>query len=188
MAETFHNVLRNSFLHETDQPIYGGGGYIIAITNGSSENLIENNILWYGNKDMTTQAMGGGNVIAYNYAEIPSAPPTLTRRRRDSTQAMIRRRIWNCWRATTATISWGQLLGTFNLYHSVSQLAVRGARSASAPEHLYEPSPGSGRSPYGDYSAFPAPPSTFRLTASTTASLETFSVRTVKRCFLAQGL
>jgi hypothetical protein len=38
-------------------------------TNGGSENLIENNIFWYGNKVDTMHASGGGNVFAYNYTD-----------------------------------------------------------------------------------------------------------------------
>ena len=66
---TFRNVLRDSFVHETPSPDPGGGGYLLTITNGASENLVENNILWYGNKVITMRGSGGGNVIAYNYTD-----------------------------------------------------------------------------------------------------------------------
>jgi len=66
---TFRNVLRDSFVHETPTPDPGGGGYLTTITNGGSENLIENNIFWYGNKVNTMRASGGGNVFAYNYTD-----------------------------------------------------------------------------------------------------------------------
>ena len=66
---TFRNVLRDSFVHETPTPDPGGGGYLTTITNGGSENLIENNIFWYGNKVDTMRASGGGNVFAYNYTD-----------------------------------------------------------------------------------------------------------------------
>jgi hypothetical protein len=66
---TFRNVLRDSFVHETPSPDPGGGGYLTTITNGGSENLMENNILWYGNKVDTMRASGGGNVFAYNYTD-----------------------------------------------------------------------------------------------------------------------
>jgi hypothetical protein len=66
---TFRNVLRDSFVHETPDPNPGGGGYLTTITSGGSENLVENNIFWYGNKVNTMRASGGGNVFAYNYAD-----------------------------------------------------------------------------------------------------------------------
>jgi hypothetical protein len=66
---TFRNVLRDSFVHETPDPNPGGAGYLNTITNGGSENLIENNIFWYGNKVNTMRATGGGNVFAYNYTD-----------------------------------------------------------------------------------------------------------------------
>jgi hypothetical protein len=69
LYSTFRNVIRDSFVHETPSPNPGGGGYLTTITNGSSENLIENNILWYGNKVDTMRGSGGGNVLAYNYTD-----------------------------------------------------------------------------------------------------------------------
>jgi hypothetical protein len=69
LYSTFRNVLRDSFVHETDNPNPGGGGYLMTITNGGSENIIENNIFWYGNKVDTMRASGGGNVFAYNYTD-----------------------------------------------------------------------------------------------------------------------
>jgi len=69
LAGTFRNVLRDSFIHETDNPSPGGAGYQIAIDGGSAEDLIENNISWYGNKVVVMRAAGGGNVFAYNYTD-----------------------------------------------------------------------------------------------------------------------
>jgi hypothetical protein len=65
---TFRNVLRDSFIHEEIAP-NPGGAYLTTITNGGSENLIENNIFWYGNKVDTMRGSGGGNVFAYNYTD-----------------------------------------------------------------------------------------------------------------------
>jgi hypothetical protein len=67
--ETFRNVLRDSFVHETPTPDPGGSGYLTTLTAGASENLVENNIFWYGNKVNTMRATGGGNVFAYNYTD-----------------------------------------------------------------------------------------------------------------------
>jgi hypothetical protein len=68
-SRTFRSVLRDSFLHETPSPIYGGGGYLMQIGDGASENLVENNEIWYGNKVDVMPNSGGGNVFAYNYAD-----------------------------------------------------------------------------------------------------------------------
>lgn len=69
MTRAFHSVLRDSFLHETPDPNPGGAGYQLTINTGASENLVENNIIWYGNKVVIMQASGGGNVFAYNYTD-----------------------------------------------------------------------------------------------------------------------
>src|SRR5262249_6327126 len=64
---TFRSVLRNSFIHETPLPNPGGSGYLSGLNVGASDNLLENNIIWYGNKEIVMRATGGGNVVAYNY-------------------------------------------------------------------------------------------------------------------------
>lgn len=66
---TINSVLRDSFIHETSDPNPGGAGYQVGLNNGSSENLIENNEIWYGNKVVVMRATGGGNVFAYNYTD-----------------------------------------------------------------------------------------------------------------------
>jgi hypothetical protein len=73
--------VRDSYIHETPQAVPGGGGYLFEICcSGASENLVENNIMWNGNKVVVMQASGGGNVVAYNYmddawgATYPSQP------------------------------------------------------------------------------------------------------------------
>jgi hypothetical protein len=65
----FRCEVRGSFLHTSDDPNPGGGGYLLAVDRGSADNLIENNIMWQGNKVMVMRASGGGNVIGYNYME-----------------------------------------------------------------------------------------------------------------------
>jgi len=66
---TFRSVLRDSFIHETPDPNPGGAGYLTGLAYGASDNLFENNIMWYGNKEIVMRATGGGNVIAYNYMD-----------------------------------------------------------------------------------------------------------------------
>jgi hypothetical protein len=68
-AGTFRSVLRDSYIHETPNPNPGGGGYLVSLSWGASDNLVENNVMWYGNKQIVMQATGGGNVIAYNYMD-----------------------------------------------------------------------------------------------------------------------
>ena len=66
---TFRSVLRDSFIHETSAPDPGGGGYLTGLAYGASDNLFENNIMWYGDKEIVMRGTGGGNVIAYNYMD-----------------------------------------------------------------------------------------------------------------------
>ena len=68
-TETFRNVLRDSFIHEVSNPTPGGAGYLLNVMVGASENLIENNIIWYGNKVDVMMNSGGGNVLGYNYTD-----------------------------------------------------------------------------------------------------------------------
>jgi hypothetical protein len=62
-------VLRDSYIHETPAPNPGGGGYLVGLNWGASDNLIENNVMWNGNKNIVMRATGGGNVVAYNYMD-----------------------------------------------------------------------------------------------------------------------
>jgi hypothetical protein len=66
---TFRSELRDSFIHETPDPNPGGAGYQSGLNVGASDNLFENNIMWYGNKEIVMRASGGGNVVAYNYMD-----------------------------------------------------------------------------------------------------------------------
>jgi len=66
---TFRSELRDSYIHETPDPNPGGAGYLTGLNFGSSDNLIENNIMWYGNKVVVMRASGGGNVFAYNHTD-----------------------------------------------------------------------------------------------------------------------
>jgi hypothetical protein len=66
---SFRSVIRDSYIHSAQHSNPGGGAYGLAISNYSSDNLIENNIVWRMNKVMVMQSAGGGNVIAYNYMD-----------------------------------------------------------------------------------------------------------------------
>ncbi len=69
LIKAYRSVVRDSYVHSAQNPTPGGGAYGIAISEASSDNLIENNIVWNMNKVMVMEASGGGNVIAYNYME-----------------------------------------------------------------------------------------------------------------------
>ncbi len=66
---SFRCVVRDSYVHSTQDPNPGGGGYGFSFSFYSSDNLLENNISWNMNKVMVMRASGGGNVIGYNYME-----------------------------------------------------------------------------------------------------------------------
>src|SRR5262249_25141308 len=66
---TYRSELRDSYVHETPDPNPGGAGYLVELERGASDNLVENNIMWYGNKEIVMLGTGGGNVIAYNYMD-----------------------------------------------------------------------------------------------------------------------
>lgn len=69
LYSTYRSEIRDSYIHDTAHPHPGGGGYMTGINFGASDNLIENNIIWRGNKMIVVRASGGGNVVAYNYME-----------------------------------------------------------------------------------------------------------------------
>ncbi len=77
IAASFRCIVRDSYVHSTQKPTPGGGGYGFSFSWYSADNLLENNISWNMNKVMVMRASGGGNVIAYNYMEdgwIDSSP------------------------------------------------------------------------------------------------------------------
>jgi hypothetical protein len=69
LYSTYRSVVRDSYMHETPDPNPGGGGYQFGINTGAADNLVENNIMWNGNKEIVMRASGGGNVVAYNYMD-----------------------------------------------------------------------------------------------------------------------
>jgi len=66
---SFRVEVRDSYIHATVWPEPGGGGYAISFANGSSEVLVENNIVREANKVMVARAAGAGSVIGYNYMD-----------------------------------------------------------------------------------------------------------------------
>jgi hypothetical protein len=66
---SFRIEIRDSYLQTGSWPEPGGAGYIISFAHGSSEILVENNILWDACKQMVARSSGAGSVFAYNYAD-----------------------------------------------------------------------------------------------------------------------
>ena len=66
---SFRVEVRDSYIHTGSWPEPGGAGYIISFADGSSEVLIENNILIDASKEMVFRSSGAGSVVAYNYAD-----------------------------------------------------------------------------------------------------------------------
>lgn len=66
---SFRVELRDSYIHQGSWPMPGGGGYAVSVANGSSEVLIENNIMTDVNKVMVFRSSGTGSVVGYNYAD-----------------------------------------------------------------------------------------------------------------------
>src|SRR6185437_15011533 len=66
---SFRDELVDSYIHDAAFAEPGGGGYAISLANGSSEILIENNIVLKANKVMVSRSSGAGAVVAYNYMD-----------------------------------------------------------------------------------------------------------------------
>ena len=66
---SFRIEVRDSYIHTGSWPSPGGAGYIVSLADGSSEVLIENNILIDACKQMVMRSSGTGSVVAYNYAD-----------------------------------------------------------------------------------------------------------------------
>jgi hypothetical protein len=69
IENSFRIEVRDSYIHTGSQPTPGGGGYAISLADGSSEVLIENNIMIDTNKVMVVRSSGAGSVVGYNYAD-----------------------------------------------------------------------------------------------------------------------
>jgi hypothetical protein len=89
LDDSFRCELRDSYVHHAGVnysntppflPSPGGTGYLTGLNSGTSDSLLENNVVWNGNKVIVMRASGGGNVVAYNYmqdawgAQYPSEP------------------------------------------------------------------------------------------------------------------
>jgi hypothetical protein len=75
LTGTYRVVVRDSFLHHSADYGFGRDCYGIVMRCGAADGLVENNIVRYMNKPIMFNASGGGNVIAYNYADNSWATP-----------------------------------------------------------------------------------------------------------------
>jgi urease beta subunit len=66
---SFRVEVRDSHVFHTVCPTPGGGGYALSLADGSSEVLIENNIVMDANKVMVARSCGAGSVVGYNYMD-----------------------------------------------------------------------------------------------------------------------
>ena len=58
MDSSFRIEVRDSYLHTGSWPMPGGAGYVISFANGTSEVLVENNIMLDTCKDMVMRSLG----------------------------------------------------------------------------------------------------------------------------------
>jgi hypothetical protein len=69
ITHSFRLEIRDSYIHDTIHPYPGGGGYALSLQQGSSEILIENNIIMGANKVIVVRSAGAGSVVGYNYMD-----------------------------------------------------------------------------------------------------------------------
>ncbi len=77
IRNAFRVEIRDSNIHDTISPYPGGAGYALSLGFGTSEVLIENNIITGANKVMVARSAGAGSVVGYNYVDngfIASSP------------------------------------------------------------------------------------------------------------------
>lgn len=75
LTGTYRVVVRDSYFHHSANYGFGADCYGIVLRCGAAENLVENNVVRYMNKPIMFNVSGGGNVIAYNYADNSWATP-----------------------------------------------------------------------------------------------------------------
>jgi hypothetical protein len=66
---SFGITIRDSYMHTGSWPQPGGAGYAVSFANGSSEVLVENNIIVDTCKIMVVRSSGAGSVFGYNYTD-----------------------------------------------------------------------------------------------------------------------
>ena len=66
---SFRVEIRESFIHDGSWPEPGGAGYAISFAGGSSDVLVENNIILNACKVVVVRSCGAGSVFGYNYTD-----------------------------------------------------------------------------------------------------------------------
>lgn len=69
ITHSFRLEIRDSRIHRTIHPYPGGAGYAISLQQGTSEVLIENNLITEANKVIVVRSAGAGSVVGYNYMD-----------------------------------------------------------------------------------------------------------------------
>lgn len=69
LSNSFRCEVRESYIHTSAQPTPAADSYAINLLNGSSECLIENNIMEDYCKVIAFRACGAGTVVGYNYTD-----------------------------------------------------------------------------------------------------------------------
>ena len=67
--DSFRVEIRDSYVHDAAFPNPGGFAFALSLAQGSSEVLIENNIVMQANKMMVARSAGAGSVVGYNYMD-----------------------------------------------------------------------------------------------------------------------
>ena len=69
ILHSFRLEIRDSIIHHANKPYPGASAYALSLQHGTSEVLIENNIIVGANKLMVGRSAGAGTVVGYNYAD-----------------------------------------------------------------------------------------------------------------------
>jgi hypothetical protein len=76
LTATYRVVVRDGYFHHSADYGFGRDCYGIVLRCGAADGLVENNVVRYMNKPIMFNVSGGGNVIAYNYADNSWATPS----------------------------------------------------------------------------------------------------------------
>ncbi len=69
LERSFRVEIRESYVHDAAWAQPGGAGYAISFSDGTSEILVENSIIFKANKVMVARSSGAESVFGYNYAD-----------------------------------------------------------------------------------------------------------------------
>jgi len=75
LTGTYRCVVRDGWFHHSASYGFGADCYGIVLRCGAADNLVENNVVRWMNKPILFNVTGGGNVVAYNYADNSWASP-----------------------------------------------------------------------------------------------------------------